>query len=759
MDIWAWVNTLQSDLREAGQGRIADLIDSIPDDTYNSHPERVLAALPEAIAAARALKNPWLEIFFRHWGLNNRLSNRGEGEVALSEAVSLIEFAHRDDHRECPQSVCVTQDIAICYRNIDGPGWAPDILAVCEETLARINPQWPCFCCISREYAEALLDADRPAEAVTFLDRQAQAMTNEGDALDFAFEALQARALWKAGQSERALMLLAEVDRQEDADGGRDLDRYHQRATLRATIQAERGEFDLAVQSLPAWSELIPSTFASWAHAASVLALHFPGRNTWQLGRQLQACLTHFSRVGAHFDAVKVGVAQAKLALERGAPWTARRALALAQAHLPQLRVRDVLGPRVAELDARLRALPARAPLPVPAAELVEHLRQHDNGDPEQSVEWLLDACAQRPDDPELAEFAAAALSACGAVGEDTAHLRRFVQAHPLIDAPLYRLMSLLLERGATDELARLADELSPHNPQASRWIQAQCALQQKQWARACEHLSNYVRQAPAALGARRVWAQAALKQGDLATALELCKALTAESDSRDDQWDLLTVASASQDWVTVRSVCAALDIELEGDEGLVDAPWGVAYLRFEEGGDTRDLYARRTGPVTARIVMPSQAPHPQHLNDWVAFDAAVLEPSPQDEEERAHFIPTFRAVHVIEPGGFGESCFVDGAAPSDALFNDFANALKARGWHCAVTSMDDYRVTGPDGEPLRGMHFAVTAPSGVSAREIDRTLRNLTALWPHPMCWPGFAGRAGLDVSVHMEVVARYGL
>jgi hypothetical protein len=208
-----------------------------------------------------------------------------------------------------------------------------------------------------------------------------------------------------------------------------------------------------------------------------------------------------------------------------------------------------------------------------------------------------------------------------------------------------------------------------------------------------------------------------------------------------------------------VRRVCAHLDLQLEGDEGVVEEPWGVAYLRFEERGDTRDLYARRTGPVTARIVVPSHAPHLQHLNDWVAFDAALLEPAPQDEAERAHFIPTYRAVHVIEPGGFGESCFVDGAAPGEALFNDFTNTLQARGWHCGVSSDDDYRVTGPDGEPLDGIHFTVTAPLGVSLLEIDQTLRRLTAAWPHPMCWPRFADRAGLEVSTHMEVVERYGL
>lgn len=761
MDIWAWVSTLQNDLREAGQGRVADLIDSIPDDTFNSRPERVLAALPEAIAAARALKNPWLEVFFRHWGLNNRLSNLAEGEVALPEAVSLIEFAHREGHLDCPQSVCVTQDIAICYGNIDGPGWAPDILAVCEETLARINPSWPCFCCISREYASALLEAERPTEAVEFLARQAEALRNEGDTLDPAYQALQARAFWMAGDPDRALALLAEVDRQDEEEGGSDPERWHLRAILRATIQVERGELEAAANNLPAWSDLTPGAYANWAVAACALASAEPQRNVWQLGRQLHLSLAHFSRVGAHHDAVTVAVRHAELALDRGATWTARRALAIAQAHLLKLRLRDVLAPVVAALDERLRQVPAVAALPVPAEALAAHLRAQENGDPEKDVEWLLAACAQRPGDAELAEFAAAALAACGTVDEACAHLWRFIEAQPAVDGPVYRLMSLLLERGAAEELQRLAELLTPANPQAARWVRAQWAWKRKQWAEAAAQLADYVAQDPDAVGARRLWASAALMQGDLPTALRLRKELVAAQEQvGDDHWDLLTVASASQDWATVRELGGVLGMTLQGESGPVEEAWGVAYLRFDDNGQPRDLYAQRTGPVTARVLVPSHPPHPQRLRDWVAFDAALVESPPEDEAEREHFVPTFRAVHTLAPGGFGESCFVDGADPGEALFVALREDLSARGWHTWVSSSEDYRVTDPaSGEAIEGLHFTVTAPQGVAMAEIDRLLRQLTAGWPHPPCWPRFAERAGLDMAPHMEIVERYGL
>ena len=122
MDIWAWVNSLYDELMEAGQERTADLLFRIPHLVANNEIAEAEALMPEALAAARSLENPWMEIFFRHWNMNLRCGRLAEGEVLLPEAVSLLEFAHREGNRECPQSVCVTDDIASCYANVDGPG-------------------------------------------------------------------------------------------------------------------------------------------------------------------------------------------------------------------------------------------------------------------------------------------------------------------------------------------------------------------------------------------------------------------------------------------------------------------------------------------------------------------------------------------------------------------------------------------------------------------------------------------------------------
>jgi hypothetical protein len=768
MDIWQWVFDLQRDLRETGHSRVADLIDSIPEDKYRSRPERVLAAMPEALAAARALKNPWLEVFFQHWGLSNRINNLAEGEAALSDAVALIEFAHRDATQGCPQSVCATQDVAICYGNIDGPGWAPERLAVCEETLARITPAWPCFSCISGEYADALLDADRPLEALQFLERQALALAEQGEDLTAPYQSLQASAMWHAGQADAALALLDEIDRSEAKNGnGDDIEEQRSRAILRANIFVASGRHVEAAQILPDWSDIQVRSFESWSQVASLLAHHNPERNTWQLGRDLQRSLSHLSKVGAHFDAVVVALRHGELALLRRASWTAKRALGIAQAHVPKLRNSATMAAKVTALAQHIATVHHACTLPVPATELVDYLRQQQtSSDPEQSVEWLLLACKQCPQDADLAQTTASALMACGTLAQAWAQLWQFVQEHPGIDGPIHQLMGSLLDAGEYVEVGRLAQTVAPHNPQTALWIQGQCAHRQQRWADVALHMAAYLQTVPDSVAAKHLWAHAALANQDLPTTLRLRKELATQCTSPSDaHWDLLTIASASQDWTTVHEVSAYLELKLEPSSGPIEQDWGMVYIRFEHNGQYIDAYARRTGPVTARILAPSYGGMPQRLGDWVAFDAALLEqrPQPQDlstQAQPAQFIPTFRSVYTITAGGFGESCFIDGAAPDSQQFDDFKDALAERGWHCWTTSDDGYQVIHPTtGEPLAGKHFMVSAPISVGSAVIDQTLRSLTAHWTHPVCWPRFAEKSGLDMDYHTEIVELYGL
>jgi hypothetical protein len=769
MDIWKWVFDTERNLREAGNNRLADLIESIPTDTQENRPELVEAAMPEALAGARAIKNQWLEVYFRHWGINNRMSDMIEGEKALPEIVSLLEFSHRDETISCPQSVCATQDIAMCYGNMDGPGWVDERLAVAQEALARINPEWPCFSCISEEYIQALLDANRSAEALQFLEKQERALFEVGEESPDRFVKLYIRALCSENRYAEALKRLDAFEAKEDNDLS--IGQQQSMDISRAILLAQMQQYKAAWELLPNWNELKPTAYPEWAQTVLTIATADPQYNHWQIGRSLQKSVDYLSSVGAHHHTVNVAIAHIKLALARNAHWTAQRAMLIAQKHLAKLRKPQVPAKLLADLTQQIAiATPDAINLPVPATELAAYIRNLDNSSPEDDVQYLLQACALLPRDGDLASLTASALAACGATDEAKNHLLTFVRANPTEDGPNYELVGRMLDVQDYAGIKQLVHEIETANPSAALWFKAQASYAQKNYQEACLHASAYVAINPEAKGARDLWASAALAQQDLTTALQLRQKLVELSPPDSEElinqlWTLLTVASAAQDWAVVRDTATELGFKLDepvDESGIIEEDWGPVYIEFKDKLGTQIYYAYRTGPATARILTHKNAPDTQRLNDWVAFNTALVEPMPEDEEARKNFICTFRVEHIIAPGGFAQSVFCDGAYPGDEAFETFAESLNTQGWQLHVTSDEDYTVTNPhdiNGERLAGCHFQVAAPNTLSDRAINDNLLALTASWQHPICWPRFADRLGLDITRHMHIVEQYGL
>ncbi|WP_266157114.1 hypothetical protein [Dyella silvatica] len=748
MDIWKWVQDLDDDLRESGQHRIADLIQRIPHELHENHPERVEAMLPEALAAARAMQN--------------RMRNLFEGEKALPEAVALLEFAHRDETRDCPQSICVTQDIAICYGNVDGPGWVPERLALCEETLSRIDPSRPCYDCISREYADALMDAERNTEAKAYLERQAQAILQAGGEPGVAYQEYRAHVLFKLGQFEQALAELKRIDEanQEDDDDGDRLSRN----VWRALTLAKLGRTDEAWEMLPSFnSELVPSLYDKWSEAVALLLEGHPERNTWQLGRLTASMVSHMDSVGAHRLCIVLALRHGELALRRQAYWTAQRALAAAQRHLPLLRIDGGAAQAIADFASRVAAESTVAvTLPVPAEQINEYLRAQEESNPEQDIDIVLAAYAQRPDDAQLADLAGSAMSACGANDEAKAHLWAFVRRHPeQEDGPTSRLLQLLLQ-GDDAEVIQLASLLEPVRPVFAQWCLARLAFERSRWKQVGEHVEPLLQLAPDSHGARRLWAAAAMADHDFNKAVALRQALVDASEApSDDDWDLMTAASAAGDWAVVRQCAARVGMQLSNEEGPVREQWGWLRLRYEEDGETFEYFGRRTGPVTAEVASIAGPRRQQHVRDQVVFDAQPLESPPENEEEREGWLSPFRVVHTLSQANY-RSWFVDGAHPGEQRFETLREAIEGMQWSMWVTSPEDYSVLDPvqqDDARLPGIYLLLATPPDASPILIDRQLGELTAGWEHPWCWRQLAEEAGHDVDRHEGIIEAYGL
>lgn len=780
MNIVAWLDNLQKELIDAGLERVSQLIDRIPELTHDNRREQVEALLPEALAAAKALKNPWLEIYFRHWEMRNRLSNNGEGESALAEVVSLLELSHRPENLECPQSVCTTHDISGCYSNVDGPGWAEDRKAVCEETLARVTPAWPCYTCLNREYVDALLDQRRYEEALARLDSLEAALKEHGEEDDSRLFKDRAVIFREQGRYQEALDMLDKSENYDDFISQSEGNRTHT-VTLRAGILARLGRVDEAWEILPSWGNITPGDYVCWVTAVSAIAEKQPAVNTWELGRLLQQAMDHAHQVEAHRNCIETAEKHARLALARGSSWMARRALSMAEQHLPRLRSPHGADELLHKLRTDIDAFTA-PPLPAPAGELLQWMDAQEARNPEQDAQWLLSALEEAPGNADFAVAAVFAMETCYAYDEAADVFKTALKYNEEERGFLVsRLLLLYLNAGRYNEALSLAADIEDTDPGLTHWARARVAESTGQWESVVSETKASMEHIPDNLTLLRMAVNANRKLRRFTEALALGRDIAElvaedEEDLTNARWELMTSASAAADWATVRAVAADLDIELEGREGPVEEDWGWLRLRFMEDGDWQEYFGLRTGPATARIISIATPGDIQHVRDLVVFDPSYIEALPEDEEERENYIVPHHVLHILESAGY-TAWICDGADPGEEVFDALCDALEERNYAVRIRQRGDYTIHNPfgpaidasakdedyapvaSGERLPGIYFAIASPPDISALDAYNLMVKLTEGWERPLCLYGLAKAAGVDTQVQMNIIELYEL
>ncbi|MFJ9441858.1 hypothetical protein ACIRRH_08290 [Kitasatospora sp. NPDC101235] len=782
-DIWAWVRDTHRQLAEAGHHRLADAIIELPEHATEGRNEQLDALYPEAVAAARALGLPWVEVYLRHWRMQNLLNKRQQGEAVLPEAVDLLDFAHREETAGCPQSVCVVQDFAICHARVDGPGYVAERLAVVGETLDRIEPARACYDCLSREYSDALEDDGRAAEALDYLDSAANRMRAAGQPVSLRFHQARAGTLHLLGRHEDVLELLDTAERAEQAQGRR-LDERDQRwgALLRARALAALGRTEEALALLPgrAEAEKHADLRGAWTQTVELLVAAGARENDAELGAVLAGWVGYLDGVGAHRPCVDLLLAAGRLALARGARTVALTLAATGERKLTRLRRTDGVSEEVAALRAAAEALP-EPELPVPPGELTAHLAEiqvpYETGADLLSV--ALDRYrGEQAGATELAVLLATVLGGLGHARAAADLLWRYVEDDPADRELTGALGEMLIEARDSEGVRRLADRVAVSAPADGHWIRARWAAAEGRWAEALEQCRVILALDDEVLNTRRLAAHAATELGDHATAqrlyLELLERAVPAGDAGDedghrtvqepDLWHLITAASANRDWAVVRSTGALLDIEFDEPEGPVDEEWQLVTIRATRtNGATSDLPALRTGPATARILPVLGDDLTLNHGDVVVFAPALLERPPAEdapEEERQHWRPVFGLLTLLDPAGY-TTYWIDGGRPGDEPWSALREELHEAGYAVWVYSGDQYRITDPaeDGDTLPGVYAALGVPPTASAAEADALLHRLTGGWPHPLAWPELAKAAGADLARHEEIVERYGL
>ncbi|MBO1415497.1 hypothetical protein [Streptomyces sp. FH025] len=782
-DIWAWVRDTHRQLAEAGHWRLADAMYELPDHATEGRNAQLDAMYPEAVASARALGLPWVEVYLRHWRMQNLLNKRQQGEAVMSEVVDLLDFAHREETLDCPQSVCVVQDFAICHARVDGPGYVTERLDVVGETLDRIEPGRACYDCLSREYSDALEDDGRAVEALAHLDTAAARMQAAGQRVSLRFHQARAGTLHLLGRHEEVLSLLDTAERAARAQG-EELDERDRRwgALLRARALASIGRVAEALALLPERDEAErhADLRGTWTETVELLVAADAWANDAELGVALAGWVGYLDDAGSHRPCVDLLLAAGRLALARGARTVALALATTGERKLTQLRRTDGVTEEVAALRAAAEALPVPE-LPVPPGELVAHLAEAQV--PYETGADLLSVALDRyrgeqAGATELAVLLATVLGGLGHARAAADLLWGWLDADPGSEVLTGTLGQALIEAGDADGVRRLADRLADTSPADAHWIRARWAAAEGRWAEVLEQCGAMLALDPTLVNTRRLAASAATELGDHATAQRLYQELleharpaeeTAPEEGHQavresDLWHLITAASANRDWAVVRTTGARLGMEFDAAEGPVDEEWQLVAVRTARtDGSPVDVAAVRTGPATARILPVLREDVPLNHGDVVVFGPALLEQPPAEdapEEERRSWQPVFGLLTLLDPAGY-TTHWIDGAWPGDEAWTELRERLQEADFALWAYSGEQYRITDPAQEDgtLPGVFAAVGVPPTASAAEADALLHRLTGHWPHPMAWTSLAKAAGADVARHEEVSERYGL
>ena len=763
MDIWRWVNELQNELTESGRPRLAELVERIPGYVVNHEHAQLDAIVPEALALAREAKSPWLELFIRHWNLQSRILHRHEATAYLPEAVRLLELASRDEARDCPQSVCVIQDLTNCYAELDGPGYAPDRLAVARETLARIDAKWPCFTCISSEYAFGLIDDGDPLGALGFLDQQVGALVQVGRG---------ARAHHLAGSRIEALLRLSRLDEalavtERARENETDVNDQLTHALDAARLLAKLGRSDEARAALPPFDRILPtpSLYERWTQATHALALAGAVPNDWKLEGRLFDLETRLADNGVVRTAIGIAHQRAELGLARDRLGTAAHAAKAIAALVPRLRRPLGADEALAKLESTL--LSARDAIkemryPPGSAELA--LAQLTS-DPETDLEILAEARARFPDEERLALIGASALRALQRNAEAEASLRAHLTAFPGAHGVLMTLGQALLDQKRAAEARALAEASLLAEPKGevavgAHFLLATAYQQDGEREKARPHLEAMLLLEPGNMRIELLLASLDRDAGRLDEALSrLDRLIEIEPRPGNHDWDRMVVATLLGRWDAARASAIRIGMKVQG-EGPIDEAWGLCRIELREpDGEVGIHHALRTGPVTARILDVARPRAPQHYGDEIVFEAAPRNAAPKEGEQDHSYL--YPAIATRKPGNY-EAFLLDGIHPGAEPLADLKRNLTALGCVLAVQSDATYVVTeAATGEARPGLIAYLAAPAACSRAALHEQLTHFVGSHGSPLVWPGLAQALELEDELARQaaIIERFGL
>lgn len=752
MEMFKWVDDAVSVLMENGEHRLARIMDDLPSVVLDGASDEVERLADEGLSLARSVENKWIEVYLRHWRLQSRVLHQLDASRdTLKEAVGLVDFASREDTRDCPQSVCTTQDLAACYGCIDGPGYVEERIAAADETLARISPKWPCFRCISGEKLGALLDGRRFEEACALGASQRKA-GNAGDEL-LAY----CCALLAMSKPTEALATAEAFDA-----AGHGVSGVTHKRVLRTLCLIRLERYEEAAQALPSSELLHPAIYVNWLRCVREIFAHAPQQNTWELELVVAEMVCTLKANESHYTLAKVRLMAAQLACLRKARSTAEYHLEAAQVAMGALRVPGRIESGIGTLKEKLAKLPApETTLPEDVDKFLESL----GADPESDLAPMAEASKKWPNSVELVMNRAAAFDALGR-GDERHTLIEQAYRESGEDVVFFMpLVESLLHASKHEDVFSLAESVREKFPVPAGVARARSYSIQRKLSEAAAELDEILHLDPEQTGwMRKTLTSLRRELGDSEEALRLLNESISAEDDEGLHWDRMLVASQVGSWFEVRESAAELGMELQGEEGPIEEEWEACLLQMESPSGTEQwALAQRTGPVSARVFSLASPRETQYVRDVWLFDAMALNgqevASAEGDEEPP--LLQYKAVQRVSEGGF-RTYAIDGLHPGDDVLEQFLGELEERGVLSNILSDESYEVQDEgdsESSPLPAVYIALACPENMGALELHESLEQLTK--GCTLLWRELAGELNDEeiIETQKEIGQRYGI
>lgn len=762
MNIWQWVHEKTWDLEEKGEDRLAEIIHLIPSYTVDDHHDKVDELFAEGVALARGQGEKWVELFLRHWHLQSQILKRNNA-LMLQEAVELLDFAHQEDNKQCPQRICVVQDLASCYAIKDGPGFVEERLQVALETLNEIDGSWPCYECVASEYNDALLDAEKYEEVLEACRWQAEETEKHGEKPGTGMALSKSRALLHLGRYDEALKLISNVVNEQSGEGFE-----RRRALMVSLIHALCGRFEESIACCPPFDEVLasPSYYLDWIRIQTLLAAAGKVSANDPLFLRFHLLARNLINNGAIRPAILLLEKLAEAAFTANAALSAKIAVNKMAELVPQLNKDLGASETLARLQQRYEELEPTWHCAVPVESLEELLEMQFESKEIKAIAYEK-ALVQWPESEDVVIILSQIYQEYCLPEQGLSILEQAIHANPNHVDLQFSFGRFLIENFGRDRFLSVFDPIDPMTLSEEQrmnhyWLYA-FAYGSSDLVRSYNYLLKFLELNPSSLRGNVYAARHADRLERHQDSIDHWnRVLTLAPEETQYHWDRLVPATLTEQWGLVRESAKALGMELQGDEGPVVEDWEKIRLQFNDvQGESDEFAAVRTGPVTAKVIGINSIGSMQRYGDSVVFNPEPLNELSETDEEgyrcdaERYYTLLFPALKTVESSGT-TVLDVDGVHPGEEKIKELVTMIDGLGWALSQRSSDEYVLEDDHNNEYQGWYAYLVLPREANQeelKELNQLLQHFSDSLDRPLVWPLLLEKIGDEAALVKQV------